>query len=167
MLRNDKQQACIFLAAATAPHMRTTSWPTVNLCDRTNHRPSVGSLVRACAARQHSSGGKSLLLGISKCGDYLPTLLIHDARSVIRYAGCRMRGEDPHNMSTAVTTSRAWLRSLMSRRGTNVAAVALANKMPRVIWALLAHDRRYQASELNQGCFRQSTAVIFEARIAF
>lgn len=43
----------------------------------------------------------------------------------------------------------------------DVAAVALANKNARVIWPLLVHDRRYQASELNQGCFRQFTAVIF------
>lgn len=68
--------------------------------------------------RQHSSGGKSLLLGISKRGDYLRTLLIHGARPVIRCAGRRTRGEDPHNLSTAVTTSGAWLWSLVSRRGT-------------------------------------------------
>lgn len=46
------------------------------------------------------------------------------------------------NVSTAVTTSRAWLRSLVSRRGTNVAVVALSNKNAQVIWALLAVDPR-------------------------
>ncbi len=68
--------------------------------------------------RQHSSGGKSLLLRISKRGDcYLRTLLIHGARSVIRCAGRKA------NMK-----SRTWLQSLVLRRGTNIAAVALANK---------------------------------------
>jgi transposase len=97
--------------------------------------------------RQHSSGGKSLLLGISKRGDcYLRTLLIHGARSVIRCAGRRTRVQVPGNINMAVTQSRTWLQSVVSRRGTNVAAVALANKNARVIWALLAHDRHYQPS---------------------
>ncbi|MGB8480324.1 MAG: IS110 family transposase [Acidobacteriaceae bacterium] len=89
--------------------------------------------------RQHSTGGKSLLLGISKRGDcYLRTLLIHGARSVIRCSG-RKAVVDPGDKMT-------WLQSLVLRRGANVAAVALANKNARVIWALLAHDRHYQRS---------------------
>jgi transposase len=92
--------------------------------------------------RQHSTGGKSKLLGISKRGDvYLRTLLIHGARSVMAAAGRRI-------LSTAgqpAVQQRAdrWLEAVIARR--NVAAVALANKNARVIWALLAHGDRYQA----------------------
>jgi len=82
--------------------------------------------------RQHSTGGKSTLLGISKRGDtYLRTLLIHGARAVIRVAE-RKPDAGP------------WLKSLLARRNKNVAAVALANKNARTIWALLAHDREYE-----------------------
>jgi transposase len=82
--------------------------------------------------RQHSTGGKSTLLGISKRGDtYLRTLLIHGARAVIRVSECKPNA-DP------------WLKTLLARRHKNVAAVALANKNVRTIWALLAHDRDYE-----------------------
>jgi len=83
--------------------------------------------------RQASSGGKDRLLGISKRGDvYLRTLLIHGARSVLR----RTRAcPDP---------AQGWLAQLVDRRNPNVAAVALANKNARIVWALLAHGREYQ-----------------------
>lgn len=82
--------------------------------------------------RQHSSGGKPTLLGISKRGDvYLRTLLIHGARAVIR-------------ASERKTDTDSWLKRLMGRRNKNVAAVALANKNARIVWALLAHGRDYQ-----------------------
>ena len=83
--------------------------------------------------RQHSSGGKPRLLGISKRGDaYLRTLLIHGARAVIGQAAKRPGCPD------------GWLARLMARRHKNVAAVALANKNARTVWALLAHDRAYR-----------------------
>lgn len=82
--------------------------------------------------RQHSTGGKSNLLGISKRGDvYLRTMLIHGARSAILAAQRRSEND-------------SWLAKLVQRRNPNVAAAALANKNARVIWALLAHDREYQ-----------------------
>ena len=82
--------------------------------------------------RQHSTGGKSTLLGISKRGDtYLRTLLIHGARAVIRVTENKPDA-DP------------WLKKLLARRNKNIAAVALANKNARTIWALLAHDRDYE-----------------------
>jgi transposase len=81
--------------------------------------------------KQHSTGGKSRLLGISKRGDrYLRTLLIHGARAVVRIAERKAEAE-------------SWIRRLLARRNKNVAAVALANKNARTIWALLAHDRDY------------------------
>jgi len=83
--------------------------------------------------RQHSTGGKSTLLGISKRGDsYLRTLLIHGARAVLRRLAAKPEAEP-------------WINDLLSRRHKNVATVALANKNARTIWALLAHDREYQA----------------------
>ncbi len=84
--------------------------------------------------RQHSSGGKVLLLGISKRGDaYLRTLLIHGARSVIQVA------------ETKTTPTDRWSTGMLERRHKNVAVVARANKNARVAWALLAHGRDYNA----------------------
>ena len=83
--------------------------------------------------RQHSSGGKPTLLGISKRGDtYLRTLLIHGARSVIQAAKGR-KNAAPR------------LKRLLERRHKNIAAVAWANRNARVVWALLAHGREYEA----------------------
>jgi transposase len=89
--------------------------------------------------RQHSSGGKPTLLGMSKRGDaYLRTLLIHGARSVIHWA--RRSGN-----------RESWLAKLIDRRNANVAAVALANKNARIVWALLAHDRHFDAGYVRSG----------------
>lgn len=85
--------------------------------------------------RQHSSGGKPTLLGISKRGDtYLRTLLIHGARSVI----ARAKGKAGHEKS--------WLGQLLARRHSNIAACALANKNARIVWALLVHNRVYESA---------------------
>ena len=81
--------------------------------------------------RQKSSGGKATLLGMSKRGDvYLRTLLIHGARSVIWHVGSK-EGD-------------GWLKRLLERRNKNIAAVALANKNARIVWALTAHGRRFR-----------------------
>lgn len=90
--------------------------------------------------RQHSSGGKQNLLGISKRGDvYLRTLLIHGARAVIRFAENKAEPE-------------GWLRKLMARRNKNVAAVALANKNVRIIWALLAKGTTFRLNHTSAAC---------------
>lgn len=82
--------------------------------------------------RQSGSGGRIRLLGISKRGDpYLRTLLIHGARAVVNHS------------SRPGRTAPPWLQGLLSRRPKNVAIVALANKMARTIWALLAHGRSF------------------------
>ncbi|KVU25761.1 MULTISPECIES: IS110 family transposase [Burkholderia cepacia complex] len=89
--------------------------------------------------RQHSSGGKQNLLGISKRGDsYLRTLLIHCARSVI--SASKRKGN-----------CEGWVHELIRRRNHNVAAVALANKIARTVWALWAHDREYLAGYPSAG----------------
>ncbi|MCX9134871.1 IS110 family transposase [Aeromonas veronii] len=85
--------------------------------------------------RQHSSGGKQTLLGISKRGDsYLRTLLIHGARAVLRVAERKAQH------------ANSWLAGVMGRRNHNVAAVALANKNARIVWTLLAQEREYEAN---------------------
>ena len=90
--------------------------------------------------KQHSSGGKQNLLGISKRGDtYLRTLLIHGARAVIRYAEHKAEPE-------------SWLRKLMARRNKNVAAVALANKNARIIWALLSKGTTFRLDHTSAAC---------------
>ncbi|MGJ9420783.1 IS110 family transposase [Massilia sp. CMS3.1] len=83
--------------------------------------------------KQHSSGGRPTLLGMSKRGDcYLRTLLIHGARAVI-YA---LKRKPP---------TTGWLANLLARRDKNIVAVALANKNARIIWALLAQDREFRS----------------------
>lgn len=82
--------------------------------------------------KQHSSGGKLVFLGISKRGNrYIRTLLIHGARAVLR--ACENK-EDKLSL---------WLQALIRRRGFNVAAVALANKNVRILWALANKKEAY------------------------
>jgi transposase len=83
--------------------------------------------------KQHSSGGKTNLQGISKRGDtYLRTLLIHGARAVIRQLERKVNVQ-------------GWLGKLLGRRNKNIATVALANKNARIAWALLVHDRDFRS----------------------
>jgi transposase len=83
--------------------------------------------------RQHSSGGKTRLLGISKRGDtYLRTLFIHGARSVV-YRACRKT--DPRSL---------WIADKKRRLGTTRACVAVANKNARIVWSLIARGEYYR-----------------------
>lgn len=83
--------------------------------------------------KQHSTGGRSRLGGISKRGDvYLRTLLIHGSRSVLRQTARRTDAKS------------AWAEAVKARSGNNVAACALAAKHARMIWAMLARDQAYR-----------------------
>src|SRR4029453_18320484 len=83
--------------------------------------------------KQSSSGGKDRLGNISKRGDrYLRSLFTAGALAVIRYA--KIHG----------TTHRPWLTALLARRPTKVAAIALANKLARMAWAMMAKGEQYK-----------------------
>lgn len=82
--------------------------------------------------KQHSTGGKDKLLGISKRGDsYIRTLLTHGARTVIRHAKNK---EDPLSH---------WINEMLKRKHINVVCIALANKTARIAWALIANDQEF------------------------
>ena len=82
--------------------------------------------------RQHSTGGKNRLLGISKRGDsYLRKMLVHGARSVL----CHIANKDD-NLSN-------WLRQLSERKHFNIVTIALANKIARAAWAMINNDTQY------------------------
>jgi len=83
--------------------------------------------------KQHTTGGKDKLGSITKQGNrYLRWLLVNGAMAVIRYA--QKHGTKKH----------PWLGRLMARRPTKVAAVALANKIARMAWAIMTRGERYR-----------------------
>ncbi len=85
--------------------------------------------------RQHSSGDRRVLMGISKRGSqHLRALLVHGARSVVRTAPGKREGIN------------AWVNELRERRGFNRATVAVANKTARIIWAVLRSGEPYRAA---------------------
>lgn len=84
---------------------------------------------------QHSSGGKTVLFGISKRGNaYLRTLFIHGARAVLR-----------HSAGKTDRFSR-WAQAVLERRGHNKACVAVANKMARMAWVIMAKGDTYRVA---------------------
>jgi transposase len=89
--------------------------------------------------RQCTTGGKPVLLGISKRGDtYTRTLLIHGARNVVRHAVNNTNKEDAHSL---------WIRKLHAAKGTNPTAVAVANKNARIAWRILTSREVYDPQQ--------------------
>lgn len=137
------------LAAISAQHedcQRLMTIPGVGLLTATALLAAIGDISvfksgRELAAwlglvpRQHSTGGKPTLLGISKRGDtYLRTLLIHGGRSVSRVAH---KHDDKRHR---------WISDIKRRRGENISNVAIANKNARIAWALLTKKENYRAA---------------------
>jgi transposase len=90
--------------------------------------------------REHSSGNVRRLGRISKRGDaYLRTLLTHGARAVLRAA----------HLAKSPTRLHRWALDLQRRRAHNLAAIALANKLARIAWALWRQERCFKTAELN------------------
>ncbi len=86
--------------------------------------------------KQNSTGGKERLGSISKAGDrYLRQLLVIGAMAVIKRA--KQLGQTRH----------PWLVPLMQRRTVKIAAVALANKIARIVWAMMIRDEPYRAAQ--------------------
>lgn len=87
--------------------------------------------------KQNSTGGKTVLLGISKRGDKtIRTLLIHGARSIVRFSEGKK------------DKLRQWVNQIDNRRGRNKACVALANKNARILWAIMATGKEYKIPEI-------------------
>jgi len=132
------------LAEASEPCRRLLKVPGIGALAATALTATVGNARdfrngRELAAwlgmvpRQHSSGGKDRLLGISKRGDkYIRRLLVHGARAVLRYCG---RKEDERSR---------WLQRLAERRGAHKAMVAQANKIARTCWVILARNEEFR-----------------------
>ncbi|TIY00752.1 MAG: IS110 family transposase, partial [Mesorhizobium sp.] len=128
------------LARNDAAARRLTSIPGIGVLNATALVAAVGdgsSFARArdlgawlgLVPRQHTTGGKPRLLGISKRGNkYLRTLLIHGARAALP------------SLARSQTLLGAWLRSLLVRRHRNTVVVALANKLARIAWVILRRE---------------------------
>ena len=109
-----------------------TAWSPAWLIRRRSDRAGLLGL-DWIGTEQHSSGGRQKLGGISKQGDrYLRSLFTAGALAVIRYAKIHGTGHRP------------WLTALLARRPTNIAAIALANKIARMAWAMMARGERYR-----------------------
>ncbi len=107
-------------------------WPVPSTARLAMGRPSASL---GLVPRQHSSGGKDTLLGISKRGDrYVRSLLVHGARAVVS------RAEHKDDRLSL------WINHIRVKRGYNKAVVALANKMARMGWAVLANKTVYRAA---------------------
>jgi len=87
--------------------------------------------------RQMTTGGKPRLMGISKRGNkYLRKLLVHGARAALP------------SLSASTTPLGKWLWNLLQRSHKNTVIVALANKLARIVWAVLRHGGTYNAGAL-------------------
>jgi transposase len=124
----------------------------IGLLSATALRAAAGDLTRfpsgrhlaswlGVTAREHSSGEKRRLGGISKRGDaYLRSLLVHGARAALHAAKRARHAGQP------VDPLRTWALEVEQRRGTNKATIALANKLARILWAMARYDRPFDAN---------------------
>jgi len=130
--------------------------PGVGLLTATALRASAGDLSRfrsgrhlaawlGVVPREHSSGNQRRLGAITKRGDgYLRTLLIHGGRAVLRSAMMRRRA------GRELEPLQAWALDVQQRQGHNRAAVALANKLARRLWAIDHHGKRFDPRHVSE-----------------
>jgi transposase len=110
-----------------------TSIARISKRSSANILSAIAATAATLASRTYSTGGKQKLLGISKRGNtYLRTLFIHGARAVLQQRAKQTSG------------LKAWLAQLSARTHPNVAVVALANKLARIAWAVLANNEVYR-----------------------
>lgn len=132
--------------------------PGVGLLIATALRAAIGDIQRfpsgrhlaswlGLTAREHSSGERRRLGGISKRGDvYLRMLLVHGARAALRAAKrAAQAGREQDRL-------RTWALQTEQRCGMNKATVALANKLARIIWAIWRHERPFNGNWQSQVC---------------
>jgi transposase len=132
LARNDEQTARLMAVEGVGPLTATALAASVGDARQFRSGRELSAWL-GLTPRQHSSGERTVLLGISKRGDrYLRTLLIHGARSAL------YRAERKHDFRSE------WIERVRKRRGMNIAAVALANKNARVLWALLVNKDNYR-----------------------
>jgi transposase len=132
--------------------LQLSSLPGIGCLSATAFRASVGEIVRfptgrrfaswiGLPAREHSSGNRRHLAGMSKRGDrYLRTLLIAGARAVLAAAQRAAKAGKP------LDRLRSWAVEVAQRRGYNKATVALANKLARILWATWRHQRQFDGN---------------------
>jgi transposase len=141
------EQEFVELARSDAATRRLTSIPGIGALNATALVAAIGdgtTFARArdlgawlgIVPRQHSTGGKPRLLGITKRGNkYLRTLLIHGARAALP------------SLARSPTLLGAWLRGLLARRHRNTVVVALANKLARIAWVTLRRGSTFEADQ--------------------
>jgi transposase len=163
LLENDKkikelEQRLKIIASQYSNHQQLMTIPGIGLITATALIASIGnascfengrqlSAWLGLVPRQHSSGGKDKLLGISKRGDiYLRTLLIQGARAVlnskIRFTTEEQKSKKDYSKFTE------WMFNLSERNGHNKTTVAVANKLARVVFAVLSSGNDYTESKV-------------------
>jgi transposase len=162
-LENDKklkelEKRLKIIANELDKYQQLTAIPGLGLITATALIASIGNAVNfdngrqlsawlGLVPRQHSSGGKDKLLGISKRGDiYLRTLLIQGARAVLnaklRFTTEAQKNKKEYNKFTE------WMFNLSERRGHNRAIVAIANKLARIVFAVLRSGTGYNETKV-------------------
>jgi transposase len=132
LARNDPKAERLMTVPGVGPVIATALLATVGDARQFKSGRELSAWL-GLVPREHSSGERTILLGISKRGDrYLRTLFIHGARSALRHARYK---RDRRSV---------WIGALRDRRGPNIAAVALANKNARTLWALLTSGEEYR-----------------------
>ena len=133
-----KKEVCqrLMKVEGVGPLTATILWATITQPSLFKNGRGVSAML-GLVPRQHSSGNKTNLKGISKRGDrYVRTVLIHGGRTVVK------------NAALCKTKRQVWVKEKLDKLGFNRAAVAVANKNARIIWAVMSSGEDYRVSDL-------------------